>query len=230
MTIGRAAALRRTVADARGGRVLFVSHCLLNENVRYLGGAGREAAVTELVEASFRNGVGLVQMPCPEQRVWGGVLKRRMLSTFGRGPALARRQVLRRPLAAVVTSGTAAALRPLAWRVAAQVDDYQRSGMTVVGIVGVGCSPSCGVARTLDVADAIGAMAACPLAEVTPQAMNRIVATSARPGTGIFIRAVRRALRHRGVAARWFEHDLLAELAGSRELPVGLAAALTSAA
>jgi hypothetical protein len=32
--------LQRALADKRSRPVVFVSHCILNENVRYLGGAG----------------------------------------------------------------------------------------------------------------------------------------------------------------------------------------------
>ena len=37
----RAERFREQLADACGGRVVFLSHCLLNQNVRCLGGAGR---------------------------------------------------------------------------------------------------------------------------------------------------------------------------------------------
>ena len=33
--------LRGVLSDARSGRVMFVSHCMLNQNVRYQGGATR---------------------------------------------------------------------------------------------------------------------------------------------------------------------------------------------
>jgi uncharacterized protein YbbK (DUF523 family) len=36
--------------DARSGRVVFVSRCLLNENVRYPGGATCPDAVPEVLE------------------------------------------------------------------------------------------------------------------------------------------------------------------------------------
>lgn len=35
--------------------------------------------VIAAVERYVQDGTGIVQMPCPEQRVWGGVLKRRLL-------------------------------------------------------------------------------------------------------------------------------------------------------
>src|SRR5215207_7243130 len=68
--------LRRALSDARSGQVVFVSHCMLNQNVRYQGGATRPGAVDEVVARLQRAGVGIVQMPCPEQRAWGGVDKR----------------------------------------------------------------------------------------------------------------------------------------------------------
>jgi hypothetical protein len=74
--------LSERLADARGREVVFVSHCLLNENTRYLGGAFHRGAVPEMIEL-LNSGVGLSQMPCPEQRAWGGVLKRRMLRAYG---------------------------------------------------------------------------------------------------------------------------------------------------
>lgn len=218
--------LRRQLADSRGGRVLFVAHCLLNTNVRYLGGAGRPAAVTELVQAAFDHEVALVQMPCPEERAWGGVLKRNMLAPFGRGARWANHEALRRPMTVAVAAWTSTVLLPLASHVASRIEDYQRSGLDVVGVVGIGCSPSCGVTRTLDLDAAIAGVTGCPLRQLDRDAMKGIVATSARPGPGIFTSLLQRSLRRRRVMARFFEHDLLAELAGDRTLPPGLEVAL----
>jgi hypothetical protein len=74
--------LRSRLRDDRSGRVAFVAHCLLNENVRYLGGACRPGDVSEVVDGLQRQGVGICQMPCPEQDAWGGVLKRRLLAMY----------------------------------------------------------------------------------------------------------------------------------------------------
>jgi predicted secreted protein len=49
---------------------VFVSHCLLNENTRYLGGAFRPGAVGEVVDTYLRAGTGICQLPCPEQLAW----------------------------------------------------------------------------------------------------------------------------------------------------------------
>ena len=75
--------LRGVLSDARSGRVMFVSHCMLNQNVRYQGGATRPGAVDEVVANLQRAGVGIVQMQCPEQRAWGGVDKRYTMPAYG---------------------------------------------------------------------------------------------------------------------------------------------------
>lgn len=203
--------LREQLADARGGRVVFLSHCLLNENVRYLGGAGRAGGVDEVVEGYLARGIGVCQLPCPEQRAWGGVLKRRMLLAYGsagtfRAPAA---RLLLRPFIWY----TRRVYARLARAVTRDVLDYRRCGVAVAGLVGIGGSPSCGVATTLDLPSAVRALTRCPAARLDRRTLNEdIVAANVRPGEGLFIRAVRRRLARAGAAVPLEEHDLLAEL------------------
>ena len=188
------------LADARGGKVVFLSHCLLNENVRYLGGAGRPAGGSEAVDGFLSRGIGICQLPGPEQRAWGGVLKRRMLLAYGSAGTL-------------WAPVTRLMLRPFIWytrhvyarlarSVTCDIMDYRRSGMQVVGLVGVGASPSCGVTTTLDLTAAVNAITRCPAACLTGRTLNQgVIAASVRPGEGMFIRAIRRRLARAGVSA-----------------------------
>ena len=63
--------LREHLADERSKQVVFVSHCVLNENVRYLGGAFQRSGVDEIIDDLQQRGVGIVQMPCPEPHAPG---------------------------------------------------------------------------------------------------------------------------------------------------------------
>jgi hypothetical protein len=215
----RASQLRTRLADARGGRVVFLSHCLLNENVRYLGGAARAGGVSEVVDRYLAGGVGICQLPCPEQRAWGGVLKRRMLVAYGSGGTLMA------PLVRLL-------LRPFIWytrrvyarlakMVARDILDYRRSGMDVVGMVGIGGSPSCGVRATLNLPVAVGALTRCPAARLDRRTLNEdIIAASVCPGEGLFIQALRQRLAASGASIPMQDHDLLAEL-GVHPRPAG---------
>ena len=189
---------------------MFVSHCLLNENVRFPGGATCPGAVPELVGGYVADGIGICQMPCPEQRAWGGVRKRYLLRFYGCAPL--RSRPVRRVTLAVATAWTTARYRQLARRVACDIADYRDSGFEVVEVVGVGGSPSCGVATTLDLDGAVAAMA-CSRGEPDRRSTNReVVAANAVAGRGLFVSCLDRALRARGVTVRYREHDLIAEL------------------
>jgi predicted secreted protein len=200
--------LRDRLQDQRSGKVLVLSHCLLNQNVRYLGGAVHPGMVDEVVEGARRRGYGLYQLPCPEQQAWGGVLKRSLVPAYAAEGTLRYR--LRRPLLWLFTRYTSLRYRLLARRVAGDVGDYRNSGFVVVGIVGVAGSPSCGVRRTLELPGAVEAMAACPLAALEREAFNRqVIAANVVAGEGLFVRQLRRALRRRGIQVPFQEHELL---------------------
>jgi predicted secreted protein len=202
--------------DERSREVAFVSHCLLNENTRYLGGAFRPGGVAEVIEGLLERGVGICQMPCPEQHAWGGVLKRTMLRAYGtRGTAVYR---LRRPLLRLFVLYTGFVYRRLAREVVRQIADYDRSGFKVVGIIGVGASPSCGVHTTLDMRRSLDVIAAQAPESVDRSALNReAVVASRRAGAGIFTRALQRELRRRHLTVPLWEHDLVAEMRGEHQ-------------
>ena len=203
----RLARLRRRLADDRGGRVVLLSHCLLDENVRYLGGAGRAGGVQEVVDRYLGAGIGVYQLPCPEAHAWGGVLKRRMLPAYGAGGTW-RAPVVRLLLGPFLL-WTSAVYDRLARRVARDVRDYRRSGVVVVGGVGIGGSPSCGVCTTLDVRAAVDVLSRCPLADLDRRVVNEdVVAAHVVPGEGMFTAALRRRLGN----LPFDEHDLLHEL------------------
>jgi hypothetical protein len=205
------AALVDRLADERSRRVVLLSHCLLNENTRYLGGAFRDGAVREVVEPYLRDGTGIYQMPCPEQRAWGGVLKRYVLPFWGVGRTWRRLALpfvlpLFRAYTRWVYAGSARA-------VARDVEDYVRSGFEVVAIVGVGASPSCGVCTTLDLRRSSATAASCPLARIDRDFVNRaVVAAAVREGEGMFTRELRRQLARRGIDVPFREHDLIGEM------------------
>ena len=218
---GQVEQLAARLGDARSGRVVLVSHCLLNENTRYLGGACRPGCVAEVVEACVTAGFGIVQMPCPEERVWGGVLKRHLLRTYG-SPVL-RSGRLRRIALPVALGYTRWRYRRLARAVAAQAADYQRSGLDVAAVLGVDGSPSCGVEQTLDTARVLDGLVHVDPDTVTAAEVNAIVRGEVSAGSGMYTRALQHQLRRRGLQVPFLAHDLIAELNGEPSEPLATA-------
>ncbi|HEX9133699.1 MAG TPA: hypothetical protein VF844_15515 [Ktedonobacteraceae bacterium] len=205
--------LLERLKDERSKRVIFVSHCLLNENTRYLGGAFRRGGVDEIVDGFQQEGLGIYQMRCPEQRAWGGVLKRHMLPIYSSKGTLLYR--LRHVLLPLFIWYTRWMYGQLAKEVVRDIEDYVRSGFAVVGIVGVGGSPSCGVCSRLDLWRSLEVVANCPLARLDRQLMNEeAIAACLGEGEGLFIEAIQRRLRRKHLTIRWYEHELLTEIRG----------------
>ena len=213
---GAARSLLDQLRDERSRRVVLVSHCLLNENTRYAGGATRPGAVAEIVDELIAGGYGIHQLPCPERLAWGGVLKRHSLRLYhSKGRPL---YPVRGALLSAFVWWTKVIYGRLARQVARDVADYQRAGISVAGVVGIGASPSCGVVTTLDLRASLEVVAACPAAALTRKVMNeQAVLGCRRTGEGLFIKALDRELKRRQLTLPAFEHDLAAELRGERQ-------------
>jgi uncharacterized protein YbbK (DUF523 family) len=211
---GRHRALQETMADSRSGQVVYVSHCLLNQNTRYLGGAVCPGVVVAAIEPYLKEGTGIVQMPCPEQRVWGGVLKSRMLWLILH-PRVARATPILSPL---VLRYVRRQYAHHARAVARDIDDYRASGLRIRGIVGVAGSPSCGVHTTLDLKRAAQAMACRRNETVTAAWMNTTVVRPALcPGRGMFVEELTRALRRRDLDVSMREEQLASGSEGGQD-------------
>ena len=206
----------RQLADRRGKEVVFLSHCLLNENTRYLGGACERGASPPIIRTCLERGYGVVQMPCPEEHAWGGVLKRHLLRFYGSQGTLQGR--MRFLLLPALLWYTRRIYRHLARGVAGRIRDYTDSGFKVVGIVAVDGSPSCGSAhtinihRSLDLVSRLGATA-------TADELNSIVLSSIAPGRGLFIDELQTELRRQRLSVAFVGFDLASELKGRPNAP-----------
>jgi predicted secreted protein len=128
--------------DARSKKLVLVAHCVLNQNSISDGTADCPSQFREIVELLMENGVGIVQLPCPE------------LSCLGldrRDEAGAQRELLSentRIRGLMEERDAIEQLRARADDVALQLDDYRRHGFELLGLIGIDRSPSCGVETT----------------------------------------------------------------------------------
>jgi len=207
----------KQLCDQRGKKVIFLSHCLLNENTRYLGGAGEAGAVRHVIQECLDQGLGIVQMPCPEQHAWGGVLKHRLVRYFGsKGTLIYRTRNVVLPLLLWYTRNV---YRGLAKQVANEIEEYQTSGFAMVGIVGVDGSPSCGLSQTLDIRRSLELVGQLSL-KATRDDMNAIVLNCLMQGRGIFIEVLQDELGSRRLIVPFLPYDLPSELRGRPNAPI----------
>lgn len=213
-------ALQQRLKDSRSKQVVFLAHCILNENTRYLGGACRGSCIREIVEQCLNYNWGIVQMPCPEQHAWGGVTKRLLLTFYGAKDQLIYR--FRNLFLPLFVRYTSLIYRRLARVVADQVNDYLRSGFTVIGIVGIDGSPSCGVSKTLSLQESFDLTASIKVDSLTVDTMNAIIRQCLMDGQGLFTTILQKELKKRQLDVPYVAHDLIGEIDGKVSSVVSL--------
>lgn len=130
--------------DGRSKKVIFLAHCLLNQNAISDGTAVCPAAFGELIQLLLDREVSVVQMPCPELCCLG--LDRGDVHRADR-PVVEENTRIRRAMEEDSPRQKREALADL---VAEQVQEYHKHGFQVLGIVGANRSPNCGVETTSD--------------------------------------------------------------------------------
>ena len=125
---GRSENRRDWSGDIRSGKVIFVAHCVLNQNARMVDVADFPAMHDQLCDYLQKSQVGIIQMPCPETYCLG----------LGRFDV---RVGLEHPAGM-------ARLQRIIDDLIFTIQEYQFQGMVVVGIIGKEGSPSCGVSQT----------------------------------------------------------------------------------
>ena len=128
--------------DARSRKIVFVSHCFLNQNSISDGTADFPAANRTIVSLLLEHDVGIVQMPCPELLCLG--LDRGDVHG-GERPVIVENTRIR---GALQTPEASLRLHPLVEQVVYQMEQYQQNGFSVLGVVGINRSPSCGIETT----------------------------------------------------------------------------------
>lgn len=206
--------LQQKLVDERGKKVVFVSHCLLNENTRYLGGATRSGGVDELIDRLQEKGIGIVQMKCPEQKAWGGVLKKEMLTAYG---AKEISSFFKKIYIKNFIKKTKRIYQILANDVVEEIEDYKNSGFEIIGIITVKGSPSCGLSASLDLEKSAIFLTNMDIGEINKDYLNsELYKNYLSDKQGLFIEALKNALKSCHLDVPFLEHDLIDELKGGK--------------
>jgi len=107
-------------------KVVFVSHCILNQNVRAVG---KEKSVKEIVKLFAEAEIGIVQLPCPAE--FDGLERDNKAKE-------AYNEVYRKHC------------REISLEILRSIKKYLDKEYKVLGILGIEFSPTCGVYRIED--------------------------------------------------------------------------------
>lgn len=113
----------------RNKRIVIVAHCILNVNSKVIGLAQYSGAVKNLVTNYINEGIGIIQLPCPELTYLG-------LERWGMTKNQYDNPSYRKHCTDLVIPYVE------------QIIQYKKSGYVIEGIVGIDGSPSCGVDLT----------------------------------------------------------------------------------
>ena len=213
MAYNRLGLIRSRLKDARSGKVVFVSHCILNENARYFGGAFRKAGVKEVLYDLSTRDIGIVQMVCPERRAWGGVQKQHIWKIFNTRQGMLYRY--RKIILTIFKFYTIFRYRRMASDVIKEVVDYKDSGYEVLGLIGVDGSPSCGVDSKLELECAFEIIADLSIDKLERESFNnRLYAECLKEGSGMFFIELQKQAAKKKITPRFYSIDILREMKG----------------
>ncbi|MBN1222493.1 MAG: hypothetical protein JXB23_04555 [Candidatus Aminicenantes bacterium] len=154
--------------DARSKKLVLVAHCILNQNSISDNTADFPGTFQDLVALLLEYNIGILQLPCPELTCLG--LDRGDVHGAER-PVIVENSRIRNALGQSVPTNK---LKLIVDQVIYQIEEYQKNRFTILGIIGINRSPSCGVETT---------------------SMNNEEAA----GMGLFMEAVREELGSKGV-------------------------------
>ncbi|MEW6441326.1 MAG: hypothetical protein AB1640_10375 [bacterium] len=187
--------------DERGKRVVFLNNCLLNQLSRGPGVAFRKAASTELVRILLDNEVSIQQLPCLECMGFGGVSRKTIDPYF---PILSHSlkhgwypffQLLSKVRLALYGR----LCKREAVKVADRMADYIAGGFTILGVVGINDSPTCGVTRTTNLIEFTRLMAVAGETGKNPKDIGFEILED---GTSYFIGALKKELKKRALGVQ----------------------------
>jgi len=121
--------IHESVKDKRSGRIIFLSHCCLNQNAKVRGIAQYPGVIQPLIELLLDAEVGMYQMPCPEMTYLGNMRWGQVKEQYNN--PMFRRHCKR-----------------IAEEIVDQAENYIQCGYEILGFVMMDGSPVCGLNRT----------------------------------------------------------------------------------
>jgi predicted secreted protein len=130
--------------DARSKKIIFIAHCMLNQNSVSDGTAEYPGSIQEIIRFIIDSNIGIVQMPCPEFLCLG---LDRGNAEGRKSPVVEENTRIRTQMKRFLVQDK---INKLVRNLVFQITEYKNHGFDILGIIGINRSPSCGVDTTSD--------------------------------------------------------------------------------
>ena len=130
--------------DGRSKKVIFIAHCILNQNSISDGTAVFPAAFKDVIKILLDADIGIVQMPCPELCCLG---LNRGNNDGADVPVVIENTRIRKEMQKAKSYKMLMAQVDYVMK---QITEYNAYGFEIIGIIGANRSPNCGVETTSD--------------------------------------------------------------------------------
>lgn len=131
-------------SDGRSKKVVFIAHCILNQNSISDGTAVYPAAFKDVIKTFLDADIGIVQMPCPELCCLG---LNRGNNNGENIPVVIENTRIRKEMQKEEVHKPLIALVDYVMK---QITEYSTYGFEIIGVIGANRSPNCGVETTSD--------------------------------------------------------------------------------
>ncbi len=111
--------------DIRNKKMVLISHCLCNTNSKVAGFSPKTACEDNLLNLVFSKGYGIIQLPCPENRVYGNRRWGQSREQFDNPHFRSQCKNMLLPFIQ-------------------EIEDYLKNGYDIAAVISVYGSPSCG--------------------------------------------------------------------------------------
>ena len=113
----------------RNRKIVLLSHCILNVNSKVEDIASYSGAMEKIVMYLIQQGIGFIQLPCPEMTLYG-------MKRWGHVKEQFDNPFYRRHCKSIFENFVD------------QIKEYQKNDYEILGLIGIDGSPSCGVSET----------------------------------------------------------------------------------
>ncbi|MFW9828117.1 MAG: hypothetical protein ACFFEY_11020 [Candidatus Thorarchaeota archaeon] len=141
--------------DNRGKKIVYMSQCILNQNLRFPGIAIESGVISKLLTPIVENGIGIESLPCLERLGWGGVQRQIFFKYLPKiTDNLEKKSFpIIKLFLRIWLRNYKKLCRKEAKKLAIQIQDYYKSGYSILGIITTNDSPTCGITKTINLLD-----------------------------------------------------------------------------